>query len=102
MIIFCLLLAYYLELRHSKIFYSLVTAFTIAHSITLILATLDIVQLPGRFIESAIALSIIYVALINIFNPDSKHQPWLAFGFGLIHGFGFAGIHQKCDLMEAN
>jgi hydrogenase/urease accessory protein HupE len=77
---------------------SLVTAFTVAHSITLILATLDIVQLPGRFIESAIALSIIYVALINIFNPDSKHQPWLAFGFGLIHGFGFAGILSEMRL----
>ena len=77
---------------------SLVTAFTIAHSITLILATLDIVQLPGRFIESAIALSIIYVALINIFNSDSKHQPWLAFGFGLIHGFGFAGILSEMRL----
>ena len=54
--------------------FTLVTAFTIAHSITLILATLDIVQLPGRFVEATIALSIIYVALINIFNPDSKHQ----------------------------
>lgn len=77
---------------------SLVTAFTIAHSITLALATLDIVQLPGKFVESAIALSIIYVALINIFNKDSKHQPWLAFGFGLIHGFGFAGILSEMRL----
>ena len=77
---------------------SLVTAFTIAHSFTLILATLEIVQLPGRFVESAIALSIIYVALINIFSPDSKHQPWLAFGFGLIHGFGFAGILSEMRL----
>jgi HupE / UreJ protein len=58
----------------------LVTGFTIAHSITLALATLDIVTLPSRFVESAIALSIIYVALMNIFNKDSKHQPWLAFG----------------------
>ncbi|MBT2756809.1 HupE/UreJ family protein [Mesobacillus foraminis] len=77
---------------------SLVTAFTIAHSITLALATLEIVQLPGRFVESAIALSIIYVALINIFNSDSKHQPWLAFAFGLIHGFGFAGILSEMRL----
>ncbi|WP_286228578.1 HupE/UreJ family protein [Neobacillus mesonae] len=77
---------------------SLVTAFTIAHSITLALATFDIVQLPSRFVESAIALSIIYVALINIFNKDSKHQPWLAFGFGLIHGFGFAGILSEMRL----
>lgn len=77
---------------------TLVTAFTIAHSITLALATFDIVQLPSRFVESAIALSIIYVALINIFNQDSKHQPWLAFGFGLIHGFGFAGILSEMRL----
>ncbi|MEY2193898.1 HupE/UreJ family protein [Neobacillus sp. BF23-41] len=77
---------------------SLVTAFTIAHSITLALATFDIIHLPSRFVESAIALSIIYVALINIFNQDSKHQPWLAFGFGLIHGFGFAGILSEMRL----
>ncbi|MEH7549666.1 MULTISPECIES: HupE/UreJ family protein [Bacillaceae] len=77
---------------------SLVTAFTIAHSITLALATLDIVHLPTRFVESAIALSIIYVALMNIFNQDSKHQPWLAFAFGLIHGFGFAGILSEMRL----
>lgn len=77
---------------------SLVTAFTIAHSITLALATLDIVHLPSTFVESAIALSIIYVTLINIFNQDSKHQPWLAFGFGLIHGFGFAGILSEMRL----
>ncbi|PGY11888.1 hypothetical protein COE25_11015 [Bacillus sp. AFS031507] len=77
---------------------SLVTAFTIAHSITLALATFDIIHLPSRFVESAIALSIIYVALINIFNKDSKHQPWLAFGFGLIHGFGFAGILAEMRL----
>lgn len=77
---------------------TLVTAFTIAHSFTLALATFDIVQLPSRFVESAIALSIIYVALINIFNQDSTHQPWLAFGFGLIHGFGFAGILSEMRL----
>lgn len=77
---------------------ALVTAFTIAHSITLAMATLDIVQLPSRFVESTIALSIIYVALINIFNQDAKHQPWLAFGFGLIHGFGFAGILSEMRL----
>ncbi|TDK54168.1 HupE/UreJ family protein [Bacillus salipaludis] len=77
---------------------SLVTAFTIAHSITLALATFDIVHLPTRFVESAIALSIIYVALMNIFNQDSKHQPWLAFAFGLIHGFGFAGILSEMRL----
>jgi hydrogenase/urease accessory protein HupE len=81
---------------------SLVTAFTIAHSITLALATFEIVLLPSRFVESAIALSIIYVALINIFNKDSKQQPWLAFCFGLIHGFGFAGILSEMRLDPAH
>lgn len=78
--------------------FALVTAFTIAHSITLALATFDVIQLPSRFIESAIALSIIYVALMNLFYRDSKHQPWLAFGFGLIHGFGFAEILSEMRL----
>ncbi|WP_169081297.1 HupE/UreJ family protein [Paenibacillus sp. PL91] len=82
-------------IRH--IFY-LVTSFTVAHSITLALATLNIVQLPGKLIESAIALSIIYVALKNIFHPESKHAPWIAFAFGLIHGFGFAGILSELNL----
>ncbi|MFP3126790.1 HupE/UreJ family protein [Ectobacillus funiculus] len=82
--------------------FSLVTAFTIAHSITLALATLQIVQLPSKLIESAIALSIIYVALINIFDQNSKHQPWIAFCFGLIHGFGFAGILSEMRLDESH
>ncbi|MEW9500342.1 HupE/UreJ family protein [Jeotgalibacillus marinus] len=77
---------------------SLVTAFTLAHSITLALATFDLVQLPSRIVESAIALSIIYVALIHLLNLDAKHHPWLAFGFGLIHGFGFAGILSEMQL----
>jgi hydrogenase/urease accessory protein HupE len=77
---------------------SLVTAFTIAHSITLVLATLQIVQLPSQLVESLIALSIIYVALVTIFNREPKHQPWVAFGFGLIHGFGFAGILAEMRL----
>lgn len=77
---------------------TLVTTFTIAHSVTLALATLEIVQLPGKLVESAIALSIIYVALQNLLQPDSKHNPWIAFAFGLIHGFGFAGILSEMHL----
>ncbi|WP_018391915.1 HupE/UreJ family protein [Bacillus sp. 37MA] len=78
--------------------FSLITAFTIAHSITLALATLQIVQFPSKWVEMAIALSIIYVALVNIFDRDSKQQPWIAFSFGLIHGFGFAGILSEMRL----
>lgn len=76
----------------------LITAFTIAHSITLFLATFQVIQLPSQLVESAIALSIIYVALTNIFSKDSKQPPWIAFGFGLIHGFGFAGILSEMRL----
>lgn len=78
--------------------FSLTIAFTIAHSITLALATLQIVQLPSKPVEMVIALSIVYVALVNIFDPDSKQPPWIAFGFGLIHGFGFAGILSEMRL----
>ncbi|MGE8205469.1 HupE/UreJ family protein [Heyndrickxia sp. NPDC080065] len=69
-----------------------VTAFTAAHTTTLILTSLHIVTLPGRFVESAIALSIAYVAINNLLKLNTKHNTWLAFGFGLIHGFGFADI----------
>lgn len=69
-----------------------VTAFTLAHSITLSLATLQVVSLPARLSESAIAASVIVAALNNIF-PLIRGRRWVvAFGFGLIHGFGFASV----------
>ena len=68
----------------------IVTAFTVAHSITLSLAAMGIVSLPSRWIESAIALSVVLAAVNNIF-PVVGHGRWIAaFAFGLIHGFGFA------------
>ena len=68
------------------------TAFTLAHSITLSLAVFNIVKLPSQLVESAIALSIIVVALNNL-RPVFTHARWrLAFGFGLLHGFGFANV----------
>ena len=76
----------------------IVTAFTVAHSITLTLAALEIVSLPSRWIESAIALSVVLAAINNIF-PVVSHGRWLAaFGFGLIHGFGFAGALRDLGL----
>lgn len=78
-----------------------ITAFTLAHSITLTLAALDIVSLPSRWVESAIALSIIVLAL-NIFYPIVKQeQGWLAFGFGLLHGFGFASVLSELSMPQA-
>jgi hypothetical protein len=69
----------------------IVTAFTLAHSITLTLAALDLVVLPSRLVESAIALSVVLAALNNLF-PVVRHGRWVAaFAFGLVHGFGFAG-----------
>ncbi len=70
----------------------IVTAFTIAHSLTLIAAALDWLSLPGRFVESAIAASILYVAIENVWLGDPRHRWPLTFCFGLIHGFGFAGV----------
>ncbi len=70
--------------------FRVVTAFTIAHSITLTLATLGIVELPSRLVESAIALSVVLAALNNLFPVVGDGRWAVAFGFGLIHGFGFA------------
>ena len=68
----------------------IVTAFTLAHSITLALATLRIVEIPARLSESAIALTVTLAALNNLY-PVIRGKRWMAgFGFGLIHGFGFA------------
>lgn len=75
-----------------------VTAFTIAHSVTLTLATLDIVTLPSKWVETVIALSVVLAAINNIF-PVVSDRVWLvAFGFGLIHGFGFANVLADLDL----
>lgn len=70
---------------------ALVTAFTIAHSITLSLAALKIVSLPPRLIETTIAVSIV-VAGLRMRSATSLPVTWIAFGFGLIHGFGFANV----------
>jgi hypothetical protein len=68
-----------------------ITAFTIAHSITLIAAALGYVELPSGFVEAVIALSIAYTAGEDIAKPDVRWRFALTFGFGLIHGLGFAG-----------
>jgi hypothetical protein len=70
-----------------------VTAFTIAHSITLALTMYGVVSLPSHIVEPLIALSIAYVAVENLFTSELK--PWrlgLVFAFGLLHGMGFAGV----------
>jgi hypothetical protein len=75
-----------------------VTAFTIAHSITLTLAALQIISLPSRWVESAIAASVVLAAVNNLY-PVVERKRWLvAFVFGLIHGFGFASVLTELGL----
>lgn len=67
-----------------------VSAFTIAHSLTLIAAALGWVELPGRLVEATIAASIVFTAAASVVRPDAAWRLATAFGFGLIHGLGFA------------
>ena len=77
----------------------IVTAFTVAHSATLTLAALDVVLLPDRLIESAIALSIAAVAAENLFGRPTVTRRWIvSFGFGLVHGFGFSSVLRELGL----
>lgn len=84
------------------------TAFTVAHSLTLIGTTLGLIGLPQAPVEALIALSIVFLA-VEIVKQDPAHPrlseraPWLiAFGFGLIHGFGFAGALREIGLPEGD
>ena len=76
----------------------IVTAFTLAHSITLSLAALQIVVIPSAIVEPAIALSIVYVAIENFFSRNVDGRWRDTFAFGLIHGFGFASALQEFGL----
>jgi hypothetical protein len=77
----------------------IVTAFTLAHSVTLTLAALDLVALPDRFVEAVIALSIAAVAAENLFLKPVVSRRWLvSFCFGLVHGFGFSSALRELGL----
>lgn len=78
-----------------------VSAFTLAHSITLGLATLGIVTLGPRIVEPLIALSIVYVGIENFFVKDAEARWRITFPFGLIHGFGFAGALAEIKLPQS-
>lgn len=83
-----------------------ITAFTLAHSITLSLAALGYVNFPGAPVEAVIALSIVFLALELLKNINGEQtltskKPWLvAFSFGLLHGFGFAGALSEIGLPQ--
>lgn len=85
-----------------------ITAFTIAHSITLALATLGVVHVPQQPVEAVIALSVVFLAVEIVRGHHGTRgiahtMPWLvAFVFGLLHGFGFAGALAEIGLPEAD
>jgi len=76
-----------------------VTAFTVAHSLTLSLAALAVFTPPARIVEPAIALSIVYVGADNLLARGGRDvRAWIALGFGLVHGFGFASVLREMEL----
>ena len=85
-----------------------VTAFTVAHSITLAAATLGLVHVPQTPVEAAIALSVMFVAAEIIHQASGRsgltpRAPWVvAFIFGLLHGFGFAGALREVGLPQSD
>jgi len=87
----CFLLALIVVSRLGELV-KIITSFTIAHSITLILAALKVVTLPQRFIECGVAATIVYVAVENLWRKNITHRWMLTFVFGLIHGFSFANV----------
>ncbi len=80
----------------------IVTCFTLAHSLTLALATFDVVQIPGNIVEPIIAASIVYVGVENILRRGHPKGRWLlTFAFGLVHGFGFAGVLRELGIGQS-
>jgi hydrogenase/urease accessory protein HupE len=95
------LLALLLRKQTFKQYAAIITSFTIAHSITISLAVLGIVDLPSRFIEATIAFSICYVAAENLFRKEINYRWGLTFIFGLIHGLGFANILKEMNIPKS-
>lgn len=80
----------------------LVTAFTVAHSLTLGAAVFGWVELPSVVVEPLIAASIVVVAVENLVRRSPRGRVWLTFLFGLVHGFGFAGLLRELGLGDGN
>jgi hydrogenase/urease accessory protein HupE len=77
---------------------SIITSFTIAHSITLAVATFNLAQIPSRIVEPLIAASIVFVGIENLLRGDFPKARLVTFGFGLIHGFGFASALREAGI----
>ncbi len=79
----------------------LVTSFTVAHSITLGLATLNVVHIPSNYVEPVIAASIVYVGIENLIRDRPRGRWLLTFAFGLVHGFGFASVLRELGVSSS-
>jgi len=85
--------------RRFKTMAVIITCFTLAHSVTLALAALDVLALSPRVVEPLIAASIVFVGVENLLRRDEPRRRWvLTLAFGLIHGFGFAGVLSEAGL----
>ena len=97
------ILGLFLSCLHFRSLLLQITIFTVAHSITLALAALGIVQIQGVLVESLIALSIIWIAIENcVLKKPSKWRYLIVFSFGLLHGLGFASVLSKYGLPKDN
>ncbi|MFD2328563.1 HupE/UreJ family protein [Cohnella sp. GCM10020058] len=85
-----------------KQYAAMITAFTVAHSITLTLTVLGWISVPGSIVEPLIALSICYVAVDNMLRANVRYRWVLTFLFGLVHGMGFADILVEMNLPRAS
>lgn len=92
--LFALLLAV-ANLRES---FKIITSFTVAHSITLTAATLDLVHLPSSIVEPVIAVSIVYVGIENFLGKPKTNRILVTFAFGLVHGFGFSSALRELGI----
>jgi hypothetical protein len=80
-----------------------ITAFTVAHSVTLALAMLGVISLPASIVEPLIAASILFIAIENLGTDKlSRWRPYVVFAFGLLHGLGFAGVLTEFGLSPAH
>jgi hydrogenase/urease accessory protein HupE len=78
--------------------FGIITFFTIAHSITLAIAGMNLLTIPSTIVEPLIAASIVYVGVENLIVKEPKGRKYLTFAFGLIHGFGFAAVLQEMNI----
>ena len=93
--------ALFLAAKNLRSLFWLITTFTLAHSVTLALATIGTINLPGRIVEPLIAFSIALLALENLCaNPTARWRTLIVFVLGLIHGMGFAGFFGELGLPQ--